>query len=229
MTKETYTMIECFMLSCMEDSAHDKEHIYRVLYNALKIAGEEDDADCDVLITACLLHDIGRKEQFDNPALCHAMVGGEKAYRFLTEHGFDEEFSEKVRSCIQTHRFRKSMQPESIEAKILFDADKLDATGALGVARTLMHMGNVAEPIYTVLGNGKISDGVQDSGPSFFREYKFKLEKLYDKFYTTKGAELAQERRKIAAIFYQSLYQEVNAGYVSGQELLKHLFGEERQ
>ena len=163
MRKENYELMENYMLSCMEDSAHDQEHIYRVLYHALEIAGEEVAVDYDVLIAACLLHDIGRKEQFADPTLCHALVGAEKAYRFLMTNGFDEDFSQKVKHCIQTHRFRKSMQPESLEVKILFDADKLDVTGALGIARTLMYKGNVAEPIYHVLPNGRISDGTEDT------------------------------------------------------------------
>lgn len=209
------------MLSCMTDSAHDKEHIYRVLYSALEIAKEEEAVDYDVLITACLLHDIGRKEQFEDPSLCHAMVGGEKAYAFLTGIGFDADFSGRVRHCIQTHRFRKAQQPQTLEAKILFDADKLDVTGALGIARTLMYKAEVSEPLYHVLPNGKISDGTKDTEPSFFREYKFKLEKLYDKFYTAKGAQLGQTRREIAVAFYERLYQEINTGYVSGQEMLR--------
>ena len=225
MTKETYNLIENYMRSCMTDSAHDAQHIYRVLYNALEIAKAEDGVDYEVLITACLLHDIGRKEQFENPALCHAMVGGEKAYAFLIENGFDEAFSQKVKHCIQTHRFRKTMQPASIEAKILFDADKLDVTGALGIARTLMYKGNVAEPIYNVLPDGTIGDGSGEEPPSFFREYKFKLEKLYDKFYTARGGELAQQRREIAAAFYESLYREVNTGYTSGRRMLRELIG----
>ena len=223
MTKDTYTRIENYMCACMEDSAHDREHIYRVLYNALEIAKSEAGVDYDVLIAACLLHDIGRKEQFEDPSLCHAMVGAEKAYAFLTGQGFDEAFADHVRRCIQTHRFRKSMPPQSIEARILFDADKLDVTGAIGIARTLMYKGNVAEPLYTRLPDGTISDGTQDDAPSFFREYKFKLEKLYGKFYTARGAELAQERRAIAAAFYEKMYQEVNKGYVSGQETLSQL------
>lgn len=221
MKKAIYELIENYMLSCMQDSAHDKEHIYRVLDHALEIAGGEVDVDYDVLITACLLHDIGRKEQFADPSLCHAIVGGEKAYGFLMEHGFDEDFSQKVRHCIQTHRFRKTRQPESVEARILFDADKLDVTGALGIARTLMYMGNLTEPIYHVLPDGRISDGTQDTAPCFFREYKFKLEKLYDKFYTAKGAQLAQQRKEIAVAFYESLYREVNTGRLSGRELLQ--------
>lgn len=226
MTREIYNLIENYMLSCMEDSAHDCEHIYRVLYNALEIAQSEEGVDFDVLIAACLLHDIGRKEQFENPALCHAMVGGEKAHKFLTDQGFDRDFSEKVRHCIQTHRFRRNMQPESMEAKILFDADKLDATGALGIARTLMYKGNVAEPIYTRLADGSISDGTGDTASSFFQEYHHKLEKLYGNFYTATGARMAQERRPIAVAFYESLFREV--GDSSGKELLGKLTGERK-
>lgn len=221
MKQETFNLIEDYMLSCMEDSAHDKEHIYRVLYSALEIAKAEAIVDYDVLIAACLLHDIGRKEQFEDPTVCHALVGGEKAYRFLVENGFDEGFSQKVRHCIQTHRFRRSLEPESTEAKILFDADKLDVTGALGIARTLLYAGDVGDPIYNVLPDGSISNGSGQESPAFFREYKFKLEKLYDNFYTVRGTELARERRAIAAAFYEKLYQEVNSGYTSGRKMLR--------
>jgi uncharacterized protein len=220
MTKEAYTMLENYMLSCMEDSAHDAEHIYRVLYNALQIARDEENVNYDILIAACLLHDIGRKEQFADSSLCHAAVGAEKARRFLTENGFAPGFAEAVAHCIRTHRFRKAMPPQTVEAKILFDADKLDVTGAIGIARTLMYKADMAEPLYHVLPDGRISDGTEDLGPSFFREYKFKLERLYDKFYTARGEQMAQSRRKIAVAFYESLYQEVNEGYTSGKEML---------
>ena len=221
LTVETYQTIENYMLSCMDDSAHDAEHIYRVLYNALEIAKAEPQVDYDVLIAACLLHDIGRPDQVADPNLCHAQVGSEKAYGFLLELGMEKAFADKVRHCILTHRFRKSLQPQTLEAKILFDADKLDVTGAIGIARTLMYRGTLTEPLYRTLPDGTISNGTHDIGHSFFREYKFKLEKLYDRFYTAKGAELAKERREIAKSFYESLYREVNEGYVTGQETLK--------
>jgi uncharacterized protein len=80
---QTYKLFENYMLSCMDDSAHDKDHIYRVLYVALDIASHEADVNYDVLICACLLHDIGRREQYENPQLCHAHVGAEKAYNFF--------------------------------------------------------------------------------------------------------------------------------------------------
>ena len=56
----------------MSDAAHDKQHVYRVLYNAVEIAKTERGANYDVLIAACLLHDIGRKEQFEDPSKDHA-------------------------------------------------------------------------------------------------------------------------------------------------------------
>lgn len=225
MKQETYHLLENYMLSCMADSAHDAEHVYRVLYNALEIAAEET-VDYDVLIAACLLHDIGRKEQLEDPSKCHAQVGSEKAYHFLLEQGFGESFASHVCHCILTHRFRRSQEPQTPEAKILFDADKLDVTGALGIARTLMYKGNVTEPIYTKNPDGTICDGSGDAPASFFREYKFKLEKLYGKFYTARGAEMARERRSVAVAFYESLYREVNTGYVSGQQRLQGVLEE---
>lgn len=217
MTQETYTLLEAFMRNSMADSAHDTEHVYRVLWNALAIAKTEESIDYDVLITACLLHDIGRREQIADSSLCHAEVGAQKAYNFLLAHGWREDFAEQVRHCILTHRFRKNRQPETLEAKILFDADKLDVTGALGIARTLMYKGTVVEPLYTKRPDGSICDGENTDVPSFFREYKFKLEKLYGKFYTAEGARLAASRQAIARDFYQSLYREVNCGYRDGQ------------
>ena len=97
MDQNTFTLLETYMISCMEDSAHDKEHVYRVLYNALRIAKKEQNVDYDVLICACLLHDIGRKEQFENPKLCHAIVGSEKAYSFLLRNGFEVQYAKKVK------------------------------------------------------------------------------------------------------------------------------------
>ena len=223
MTNAIYQAIACHMRAIMDDSAHDYEHVYRVLYNALEIAKAEPEVDYDVLIAACLLHDIGRPDQVADPTLCHAEVGSKKAYTFLLGLGMGESFSEQVRHCILTHRFRKNLQPQTIEAKILFDADKLDVTGAIGIARTLMYRGTLTEPLYRILPDGTISNGTEDIGHSFFREYKFKLEKLYDRFYTAKGAELAKERQAIAKAFYDNLYREVNDGYISGQETIKTL------
>lgn len=220
MDKAIFKLIEGYMLSCMDDSAHDAEHIYRVLANAMVIAREETDVNYDILIAACLLHDIGRPDQIRDPSLCHAAVGSEKAYHFLLNGGFTQDFASAVRDCIRTHRFRKNDQPESLEAKILFDADKLDVVGAIGIARTLVYKGTVTEPLYTRREDGTISDGAGEEPHSFFQEYHRKLNKLYDRFYTQAGHRLAQQRRKAARDFYESLYREVTALDEQGKTIL---------
>lgn len=220
MREAQFRQIEGYMLECMRDSAHDREHIYRVLYTALTIAQDENTVDDDVLITSCLLHDIGRPEQFANPSLCHAVVGAKKAYNFLIGHGYSPAFAGRVSDCIRTHRFRSSDPPSSIEAKILFDADKIDATGALGIARTLLYKGRVDEPLYSVSENGTVLDGSDTESPSFFQEYRFKLERLYDAFYTQRGREMALSHRRAAIDFYQSMLAETVPLYQSGLSLL---------
>ena len=210
MDKETIRMVKAYMESQMDESdgAHGKEHVYRVLHHAREIARTQPEADRDVLTLACLLHDIGRREQAENPQLCHAQVGAEKAAAFLREKGFPAGQIQRVCDCIRTHRYRKETPPATIEAKILFDADKLDVCGAMGMARTLLYNGRWGEPVYTRLENGHISDGRGDGAPSFFQEYTYKLEKMYDRFFTRRGRELAEERRQIAADFYTHLLRE---------------------
>lgn len=223
MKKETFSLLENYMRTCMGDSAHDGEHVRRVLYLALEIAETEPAADRDVLIAACLLHDIGREEQFRDPSLCHARVGAEKAYRFLRGRGFPEDFSAHVRDCVRTHRFRSSDPPESIEAKILFDADKLDVTGAIGMARTFFYAAQVGQPLYSLLPDGAVSDGTAEEPPgvhSVLREYKVKLEGLYGNFLTARGGELARQRQAAAVSIYENLLAEAREPYEIGGAIL---------
>ena len=213
MDRNSWHLLEEYMLNCMSDSAHDMQHVYRVLNNALEIAKTEDNVNMDVLMADAILHDVGRADEKDDPTADHAITGGDRAYQVLTEKaGFDHSFAEHVRQCIRTHRFRRNDQPASIEAKILFDADKLDVCGALGIARTLMYSGAHDRPIYTTDLDGQIRDGKGDEEDSFFREYRFKLEGMYDRFLTRRGAELAKERQKAAVEFYKALLSEVRTG-----------------
>ena len=69
------------------------------------------------MIAACLLHDIGRKEQFEDPSLCHAQVGAEKARTFLLKNGFGSEFADRVAACVRKHRYRSASPPEKMEEK----------------------------------------------------------------------------------------------------------------
>lgn len=220
MDRGLYQKLESSMLDAMEGGAHDAEHVYRVLYAALDIARTEPAADLDVVIAASLLHDVGRAEERRNPAVCHAQVGAEKAYRLLLALGQAEEFAAHVRDCICTHSIGRGAPPESLEAKILFDADKLDSVGALGVARTLVFRGERAEPLYTRAADGSVSDGTDDQQASFFREYKCEFEQIYREMHTARGAALAEARRAAAEEFYCALLRETDE---TGREILRGL------
>lgn len=210
MTRQTYETINSYMQNCMKDSAHDHLHIYRVLSQALKIARSYE-VDLDVLAASCLLHDIGRQAQFENPEKCHAVEGGKLAYDFLKKLGWEEDRCRHVKDCITTHRFRAENPPSTIEAKILFDADKLDVTGALGIARSLMYEGQVGVPLYAVNENFQTLDGsTEDTPESFLKEYHFKLIRLYDRFYTPEASAMAQRRKELTKAFYDELIQEID-------------------
>ncbi|MDR2899887.1 MAG: HD domain-containing protein, partial [Clostridiales bacterium] len=195
MTKYEFSAIENYMLSQMEDSlkdpVHDKYHVYRVFNAAMDIACHEDNVDMDVLIAACLLHDVGRKSQAENPNICHALKGSEMAYDYLLATGWAEEKARHVRACVSSHRYRDNNSPESIEAKILFDADKIDVVGAIGIARTFIYGGQVGEPIYIFDENGEIVvDGGGAEVSSFFQEYNFKHKNISRTFYTKRAKEI---------------------------------------
>ncbi|MDR0818832.1 MAG: HD domain-containing protein, partial [Oscillospiraceae bacterium] len=159
-----------------------------------------ENVNADILVTACLLHDIARAEQFADAKVDHAAAGAVKARAWLLENDFAAEFAETVSECVHTHRYRSDNPPRSLEAKILFDADKVDVCGATGIARTLFYKGHTSEPLYAVDANGKVSDGTNDKTSTFFREYTYKLENIYDRFYTKRGSELARKRREAALL-----------------------------
>ena len=210
MNRSEYNEIETFMLEQMRDSAHDRYHVYRVLNSTLDIAYHEDTVDFDVLLAAGLLHDIGREKQFSNPELCHALVGGDMAYEFLISRKWPEHKALHVKDCIATHRYRKKNKPQSIEAKILFDADKLEASGAIGIARTLIYGGQVTEPLYILDESGNIRTGGGGAEiSSFMQEYNYKLKNIYGAFYTRRAKEIAAARQKTAVDFYNGLFAEI--------------------
>lgn len=219
MQREMYKIIESYMLTCMNDGAHDSQHIYRVLYSSLDIA-KDYEAITDVLMAAALLHDIGRDAQYKDAKLDHAAVGAEMAYDFFKEIGWPETSAKHVKDCISTHRYRNNNFPESIEAKILFDADKLDAAGTMGIARTLAYNGIVGDPLYCTDEQGNVLTGEAAEPPSFFHEYNKKLKNIYERFYTDRAREIALSRQRSGIEFYKSMYEEVKSIHTRGLEQL---------
>ena len=125
---------------------HDWEHTRRVLHNTRVIAAGEKNVDIQVVEAAAVLHDIARPEELKSKGrLCHAVIGSEIADKFLRNCEFrNEEFIRKVCDCVKTHRYRGGgRSPFSIEEKIVYDADKLDSIGAVGVGRAFHFAGRI--------------------------------------------------------------------------------------
>ncbi|MCK5061446.1 HD domain-containing protein [Candidatus Parcubacteria bacterium] len=192
---------------------HDWTHIERVTELALKI-GEKENADLDILEIASLLHDIGRKEEMKNKGnFCHAEKGAELAKIILKKHKLNENDIEGILHCIIIHRYRNSHVPKTIEAKVLFDADKLDSIGAVGIARDFLFAGNAgSNNLYT--GNEK-ELSKQDKDYSYTKEdsaileYEIKLKKIKDKVITKTGKKIALERHNFMEIYFDRFWKEV--------------------
>lgn len=194
------------------DSAHDFDHILRVLALAERIARAEG-ADLEVVRTAALLHDIAR-EQEDRGAgdkLDHAEVSAQEARAFLLKRGASEEFAGRVAEAIRAHRFRSARRAHSLEAQVLFDADKLDAIGAIGVARAYAVAGALNQRLYSEPSGSETATRDQhNSGHSPVAEFRVKLSRLRERFHTPTARALAEERHRFMVEFFERLKQEVN-------------------
>jgi uncharacterized protein len=191
------------------DSAHDFDHVLRVLRLAERI-GEEEGADLSVVRAAALLHDVGRASSTREDA-DHAEVGSRLAREVLA--GAPAASVEAVAEAIAAHRFRRGPEPVTIEARVLFDADKLDAIGAIGVARAYAHGGAQGQRLWASL-EGMRAEGAPDTGDNPQRhtpvhEFAFKLSRLRERLYTDSGRRIAAERHDFMVAYFEVLDAEV--------------------
>jgi uncharacterized protein len=188
--------------------SHDWEHTERVLTLALHI-GRAEGADLDIVRYAATLHDIARgEEDRSNGRIDHAQLGAQQAAAILAKHGLKPEAIARIAACIETHRFRDNKQPQSLEARVLFDADKLDAIGAVGIGRAFLFAGEVGAKLHNpgVDVEHTLPYTEEDTA---YREFLVKLRKVKDKVLTPEGQRLAQERHDFMAAFFERLNREV--------------------
>lgn len=187
--------------------SHDWEHTLRVRRLAERLARAEG-ADLTVVAVAACLHDIGRidEERLANGA-CHAERGAEKARPLVGELPLAASRRENILHCIRCHRYRGDAVPTTLEAKVLFDADKLDAIGAIGVARAYLFAGELGAKLHnpdldptTVAAYSK-----EDTG---YREYAVKLVKIEARMLTQAGRRWAKGRHAFMVAFFNRFLQE---------------------
>jgi len=192
---------------------HDWTHVQRV-YNLAMNIGKKENADLSILALASLLHDIGRKEEMKSHGkFCHAEKGAELAFKILKKYKLDEELVNNILHCIISHRYRNNNIPETIEAKVLFDSDKLDSIGAIGIGRCFLFAGYLGNPLYTgnelVLTNSK-KDHSYTAEDTAILEYEVKLKNIRDKMLTKTGSRIAKNRHDFMTLYFKIFWQEVN-------------------
>ena len=200
-------------------SAHNLDHVMRVYNLCLMISKHEENVDLEILIPAALLHDIARVEESEDKTgkIDHAVLGSEIAGNILKDLEYEEEKIRKIKHCIISHRFRTGNEPGTIEAKILFDSDKLDAIGAIGIARTFMLSGQCGQRLElnnsineylndNTAENGRIKD-MSKHNPII--EYEVKLKNIPDKLYTKKAKEIGEDRIKFMEQYFNRLKLEL--------------------
>lgn len=188
--------------------SHGWDHVERVLRLCDRI-GPGEGADMTVLRLAALLHDIARAEgDRANGGMCHAEHGARMAEDILREAGADGGLLEAVSHCVAAHRLRRGHAPESVEAKVLFDADKLDSIGAVGVGRAFQFAGEIGARLHDPAVD---PEKAQAYGPddTAYREYLVKLRLIKERMLTRTGRRLAEDRHGFMEAFFERLNAEV--------------------
>jgi uncharacterized protein len=191
------------------DAVHDFDHVLRVLRLAERIAKAEG-ADLSIVRAATLLHDIGR-EAGEAAGADHAALGAKRAREILA--GRPAEKVEAVAHAIASHRFRTDPAPATLEAKVLFDADKLDAIGAVGVARAFAYGGARGQrlwvPAESVDRDRWEAEGDDPALHTPVHEFVVKLSRIRDCLFTPTARNIAARRHDAMVAFFERLSKEV--------------------
>ncbi|MCL2789769.1 MAG: HD domain-containing protein [Desulfobulbus sp.] len=192
-----------------EGGSHGPDHSERVLRTALHI-GERMAAQLDILAPAALLHDIGRREEsLSQGRVCHARRGAELAVPLLGDLGYGAEAIEAICHCIHSHRFRSAVRPATLEAKILYDADKLDSIGAVGIGRAFLFAGQIGARLHNPeLDPAATSPySLEDTA---YREFRIKMSRVHSHMLTAAGRKMAEQRHAFMQTFFDQLTSETN-------------------
>ena len=220
--EEKYQKIKEIVEKELSCSAYNMDHVMRVYNMCLRLAKDEPDIDLDVLKASALLHDIARVKEDNDPTgkTDHAILGSKMAVPILKELNFSKEQIKHIQDCIISHRYRTENKAKTKEAQILFDADKLDSLGAIGIARSFVWVGRNNAKIYTETDiekyidenlGGKINGRIQDKtkhSPQI--EFETKLKFLITKLHTAKAKEICKERIEFYKSFLDRLKREID-------------------
>jgi len=200
---------------------HGPDHTERVHKTALHI-GRLTGARLDVLSAAALLHDIGRRyETREQGKICHAEKGAELAREILVKLDFAPARIAEIAHCIEAHRYRGDKIPKTLEAKILYDADKLDSIGAVGIGRAFLFAGQTGAKLHNESDVDILACKPYSKEDTAYREFKFKMSKIKDRMLTPEGRRLAEERHNFMEVFFERLERETKGAESISEVLLQ--------
>jgi len=187
------------------DASHDFQHIERVYQNALAILETESEADAEVVKITVLLHDVSDKKYTDSK---------DQENKLIAELPLSEEKKQHIRDCIEQVSFNggNELEATSLEAKIARDADRLDAIGAIGIARTFAFGGAKGRKLYDKEENARMDmteDEYRSKNTSSVTHFYEKLLLLKDLMITEKGKQMAEERHQFMVQFLEQLQNEI--------------------
>jgi len=173
-----------------QPGSHGLDHVLRVVY-LCEVIGKSEGADMRVVLPAAFFHDIARPVE-EEQGIPHEEAGAQMAEAYLRSIRYDEERIPGITHAIRTHRYSTGKEPETLEARVLSDADKLDAMGAVGIARTFIRAGE---------HQGEIQDAID--------HIHKKLLNLHSLMYTKTAKSLAEDRHRFLILFAETLTGEI--------------------
>jgi uncharacterized protein len=193
-----------------QSPAHDFQHILRVYKNAEMISRQEDGVDLDIVLAAALLHDLVVYPKGSSKTINSADDSADLAKKILFEYkNYPIEKIEKVADTIRTHSYSKKLNPSTLEGKILQDADRLDAIGAIGIARTFSIGGSENRSLYNPADAFCESERQLDDTQWTLDHMKKKLMILKNSMHTKTAKKLAEQRTEFMELFLNQLRKEM--------------------
>ena len=198
---------KCTELCSIADAAHDITHYYRVVRTAKKLAIEEK-ANFEVVMPAVWLHDFVYISKDDPRRAQASRVSAEAATAWLKEIGYPQNFLNEIVHAISAHSFSAQITPETIEAKVVQDADRLDGIGAIGIARCMMTGGTLNRRLYDPEEPFAVTR-VQNDLLNTLDHFYVKLFKTAETMQTNSGKLEAKRRAQIMTQYLDDLRIEV--------------------
>ncbi|WP_158926635.1 HD domain-containing protein [Acidisphaera sp. S103] len=194
-----------------DDGSHDRSHLLRVWQNAASIAEQESGCDRTVLTAAVILHDCVAVEKNSPQRAMASRLAAARARVVLADMGWDTERIDAAAHAIEAHSFSAGIAPETVEARIVQDADRLDAIGAIGIARCFYVAGRMGSGLYNPDDPQAVHRDLDDRHFAL-DHFGAKLFRVAGNFQTKAGQALADARTRTMRDFVAALLDEIDGG-----------------